>query len=75
MFATITAFFTALGEGFKSLTSCKERQSETAVIKDRKSLEKAVNYAEKLIFYLDKNYAVTNDKQYQYLKKKFFRYN
>lgn len=75
MLATITAIFTALGEGFKSLTSCKNRQSETTVLKDRKHLEKAVNYAEKLIFYIENRFDLSTDKKYQRLRKNFFKYN
>lgn len=75
MITVLTSFFNALSEGFKTLTSGKERQSETAVIKDRKHLEKAVNYAEKLIFHVDSKYEVSEDKTYNRLRRNFFRYN
>lgn len=75
MYAAITAFFTALSEGFKSITTCKENQSETAVIKDNKHTNKAINYAEKIIFYIEKQFDLSNDKTYQRLRKNFFKYN
>lgn len=75
MFSSLTALFTAISEGFKSLTTVKEHQSETDVIKTKREKSKAVEAAEELIMYIDRNFAVTNDKRYQRLKRKFFRYN
>lgn len=75
MLTTLTSFFTALAEAFKSITTNKENQSETDVIKTKKTKSKAVEYAEKLIFYVDETYQVKEDKNYQKLRKKFFKYN
>ena len=75
MFNSLTALFTALSEGFKSLITVKEHQSETDVIKTKKEKSKAVEVAEELIAYIDKNFAVSSDRHYQRLKRKFFRYN
>lgn len=75
MNSAITAFFTALSEYFKSSTVSKERQSETTVIRDNKKDNKALNWAEKLIFYVDRNYDVAEDKDYQKYRSKFFKYN
>lgn len=71
----ITAFFTALSEYFKSVTVAKEHQSETRVIRNSKNDNKALNYAEKLIFHIDKNYDVDQDETYQKYREKFFKYN
>lgn len=75
MFNSLTALFTVLSEGFKSLTTVKEHQSETDVIKTKKEKSKAVEVAEEIITYIDKNFAVSSDRHYQRLKRKFFRYN
>lgn len=75
MFNSLTALLTALSEGFKSLTTVKEHQSETDVIKTKKEKSKAVEVAEEIIAYIDKNFAVSSDRHYQRLKRKFFRYN
>lgn len=75
MFNSLTAVFTALSDGFKSLTAFKEHQSETDVIKTKKEKSKAVEVAEEIIAYIDKNFAVSSDRHYQRLKRKFFRYN
>lgn len=76
MFASITAFFTALRESFTALSTCKEHQSETDIIKTKKSKNKAVNYAEQLIFYVESKYSdIKNDKKYARLRRLFFKYN
>lgn len=75
MGTTLTAFFTALSEFFKSVTTCKEQQSETVVIKESKNSHKAINYAEKIIFYIEEKFDLSEDKQYQRLRRLFFKYN
>ena len=76
MFPTFTAFFTAIAEGFKSLTTFKEKQSETDVIKTKKKKSKAVEYAEKIIFCIEEKYPeILDDRDYKKLKKNFFKYN
>lgn len=75
MLSSVVAFFSMLSESFKSLKECKSRQSETDVIKTKKNKEKAVEVAEKIIFYIENAYNVKEDKKYQRLKKRFFKYN
>jgi hypothetical protein len=75
MFPTFTAFFTMLSEACKSLTTHKEKQLETDVLKTKKKKTKAVEYAEKLIFHVDDNYPVKEDNTYQKLRKNFFKNN
>lgn len=75
MFSVISNLFNMISEGFKSLAICKERQSETDVLKSKRTKSKAVDYAEKLIFYVDENYDVADDKKYQRLRRYFFKYN
>ena len=76
MFASITAFFTALRESFTALSTCKEHQSESDLLKTKKSKSKAVNYAEQLIFYAENMYPkLREDKKYARLRKLFFKYN
>lgn len=57
MINSIHSFFQTIAEALKSafdyFKTGKERQSETAILKDRKKLEKAVNTAEKIIRLLD----------------------
>ena len=52
MFPTFTAFFTAIAEACKSLTTFKKRQSETDVIKTKKKKSKAVEVGEQIIFFI-----------------------
>lgn len=76
MFPTFTAFFTAIAEACKSITTFKKKQSETDVLKTKKKKAKAVEYAEEIIFYVESKYPeLTKDKHYKRLRKKFFRYN
>lgn len=76
MFPTFTAFFTAIAEACKSLTTFKKRQSETDVIKTKKKKSKAVEIGEQIIFFIEDRYPeILEDKDYKKLKKKFFRYN
>lgn len=73
--ASITAVFKAISDIFKSITQAKKQQSETDVIKTKKKNTKAIDIAERLIFYVDRNFDVEKDKDYQKLRKKFFKYN
>ena len=76
MFASITAFFTALRESFIALSTCKEHQSETDLLKIKKSKNKAVDYAEQLVFYVESKYPdIKSDKKYARLRRLFFKYN
>ena len=76
MFTSITAFFTALRESFTALSTCKEHQSETDLLKTKKSKSKAVNYAEQMVFYVESKYPdIKNDRKYARLRKLFFKYN
>lgn len=75
IFSSITAVFTSIAEGFRSLIAVKERQSETNVLKTLKKRVKAVDYAEKIIFMADKVESLANDKHYQKYRKLFFKYN
>lgn len=75
MFQTATALFQALAEGFKTWTSSKETMSESTALKELKNKRKAIDYAEKIIFLVDKNEAFANNKDYLKLRKNFFKYN
>lgn len=75
MFPIFTAMFTAMSEAFKSLTTFKKRQSESDVLKTKKLKTKAVEYAEELIFYIENKFDLSEDKKYQKLRKRFFKYN
>ena len=72
---SLSSIFTAISDGFKSFTTAKEHQSETDVLKSLKSKKKAVEYAEKIIFVVDKCNELSCSKDYQKLRKQFFRYN
>lgn len=74
MFTSVTAFFTALSEAFKSFTCSKERQSETQLLKIGKKKQLAIDYAEKIIFMADKT-ELKDNKTYIKYRKKFFKYN
>lgn len=74
MFGSFTALFTAIAESFKSLGIIKEHQSESNALSTLKRKTKAVEYAEKIIFLVDKTDFVS-DKTYQKLRKNFFKYN
>lgn len=75
MITLFKTLLSTLSEGLKTLTSFKEKQIETIVAKDKKSLDKAVNYAEKLIFHVEEHYDLSKDKTYQRLRRNFFKYN
>ena len=75
MIESITAIFTAISEGFKSFTTTKEHQSETDVLKSLKKKNKAIEYAEKIIFLVDEYDELASTKKYQRLRKQFFKYN
>lgn len=76
MLTAITAFFAALRESFTALSTCKEHQSESDLLKTKKSKSKAINYAEQLIFYVESIHPeLREDKGYARLRKLFFKYN
>lgn len=79
MFSSITAFFTAISEFLKFKTTKKEKQVETEHIKDYKNLQKACDYAEMAIDYLEKHNAIDFDtykqqKRFYTLVEKFRKY-
>lgn len=68
----------AVKSGFRFAETAKKHQSESAILKDRKQLQKAVNYAEKLILLAYKYYANFSDddkKDFEYLLEKFLENN
>ena len=74
----IEAIGKATEKGFSYAEKAKERQSETAILKDRKELQKAVNIAEKLILLTYKYFSTYNEKdqkEYKNLVKDFIKYN
>ena len=75
MFSSISAFFIAISEGFKSFTTTKEHQSETGALKSLKKKTKAIEYAEKIIFLVDNYEELASTKKYQKLRNQFFKYN
>ena len=74
MYSVITAFFTSITEACKCLTTSKERQSETEVVKAKKRKDKAINIAEKIIFMADKT-ELKDNRRYKTYRKLFFKYN
>ena len=76
MFPTFTAFFTAISEAFRSLTTFKEKQCETRVLKKEERASKAIECAEKIIFYVENKYPdIKKYRRYRSLKAEFFKYN
>lgn len=74
----IEAIGKATEKGFSYAEKAKEKQSETAILKDRKELQKAVNIAEKLILLTYKYFSTYNEKdrkEYKNLVKDFIKYN
>ena len=75
----------AIKSVFNSITQCSKtietsilEKTTTCVVKDKESLQKAVNYAEELIEITDqyKNcYSEDDLKEYDKLRHKFFKYN
>lgn len=86
MLSMIREIASAIKEIFSYKDTQKERQSEEVIIKDSKNLQKAVNYAEQIIFLVDRFFFAdltkvkmleVNDFEREYfkLRKKFFKYN
>ena len=68
----------AVKSGFRFAETAKEKQSETAILKDRKKLQKAVNYAEKLILLAYRYYGDFSDddkKDFEHFLEKFLENN
>lgn len=64
--------------GFSLVKTAKEHQSETAILKDRDSLQKAVNFAEKIILLCYRYYnqfSKDDKKEFEDLLEKFLKYN
>ena len=76
MLTVFSEFFTAISKACESITIFKKKQSETDVLKTKKAKSKAVEYAEKIIFYIEEKHPdIIDDKTYKKLKKNFFKYN
>lgn len=74
----VEAFGEAVESGFSFATKCKENQSETELLKDRKRLQKAVDYSEKIIEIMYKYlplYEQEDSEELTDLVKKFCKYN
>lgn len=68
----------AIKNGFSYAEKVKEKQSETAILKDRKNLQKAVDIAEEIIEIMFKYlplYLEQDVDDLQKLVKKFRKYN
>lgn len=68
----------AVKSGFRFAETAKEKQSETAILKDRKKLQKAVNYAEQLILLMYPYFKPKDDKEqkvFENLLEKFLENN
>lgn len=68
----------AVKSGFRFAETAKEKQSETAILKDRKKLQKAVNYAEQLILLMYPYFKAKDDKEqkeFENLLEKFLENN
>ena len=74
----IEAIGEAIKNGFSFATKCKENQSETAILKDRKNLQKAVNVSEEIIEIMYKYlplYEPEDSEELVDLVRKFCKYN
>ncbi|CDE45506.1 unknown [Clostridium sp. CAG:768] len=74
----IEALGKATDSGFSFAKTAKEKQSETAILKDRESLQKAVNIAEKIILLTYKyynNFSKKDKKEFDNLFEDFLKYN
>lgn len=78
----LTDAIEAIGNAIKSVSDnfyiLKKKQSETAILKDRKNLQKAVDISEEIIGITSKYIPLyTEDDSEEYLKllKKFRKYN
>lgn len=68
----------AADSGFSFAEEAKERQSETAILKDRASLQKAVNLSEKIILLSYKYYnsfSKKDKREFKSLVEEFIKYN
>lgn len=78
MLATITAFFEMLKQAFNLKQTDIENKTTLEVVKDKKSLKKATNYAEKILKITDKYIRFFDSKdlkRYNVLKDKFNKNN
>lgn len=74
----IQALGEAVKSGFSFASKCKENQSETELLKDRKRLQKAVDYSEKIIEIMYKYlplYDQEDSEELTNLVEKFCKYN
>lgn len=74
----IEAIGNAVKSVFDSFTTFKKKQSETAILKDRKNLQKAVDISEEIIEIMFKYlplYLEQDADDLQKLVKKFRKYN
>lgn len=62
---------TSLSDAFKGYI---DKLPTIKTIGTLKAQEKAINYAEKIIFLADET-KLKNDKEYQHFREKFFKYN
>ena len=75
---TIEELGKAANSGFSYAEEAKERQSETAILKDRKKMQKAINIAEKIILLTYKYYLKFSEKdkrKFNNLLEDFIKYN
>lgn len=73
--SALTAMFTAISEAFKSLTQCKQVQSESSILRELKRKSKAIDYAEKIIYIIDKSTLFEDDRAYKRYRRAFFKFN
>ena len=68
----------AVKSGFRLAETAKKHQSESAILKDRKQLQKAVNYAEQLILLMYPTFMAKDEKEqkeFENLLEKFLENN
>ena len=68
----------AVKSGFRFAETSREHQSETAILKDREQLQKAVNYAEQLILLMYPTFKAKDEKEqkeFENLLEKFLENN
>ena len=78
MLGAITAGLTALKEFFGWRTAAAENRSNHEVVRDKKSLKRGTNYAERIFDITDryvKYFEERDVKRYKNLKKLFNKYN
>lgn len=74
----VEALGEAIKSGFSFAAKCKDKQSETELLKDRKRLQKAVDYAEEIIELMYKYlplYQEEDSEELTGLVRKFCKYN